>query len=74
MKMAITTDASRNDFTGLLWVILFIFVILKLIGIITWSWGLVLLPLWIWLFVLLCVVVYLLVFSSILHTLIKRRR
>lgn len=32
---------------GLLEVLLVVFIILKLIGTIDWSWGLVLLPLWI---------------------------
>jgi hypothetical protein len=33
---------------GILDVLLIVFVVLKLCGVITWSWWLVLSPLWIW--------------------------
>ena len=32
---------------GILLILLIIFIILKVIGVISWSWGIVLLPLWI---------------------------
>lgn len=34
---------------GFLGLLQIAFIVLKLCGVITWSWGLVLLPLWIWL-------------------------
>ena len=33
--------------TGLLDILLIIFIVLKLVGVITWSWWIVLIPLWI---------------------------
>ena len=45
---------------GLLGVLQVIFIVLKLVGTITWSWPVVLIPLWIWLGLLAIVITVLL--------------
>lgn len=37
----------NNTGVGILGVLLIIFVVLKLVGVVTWSWWVVLIPLWI---------------------------
>ena len=52
-------DSAKSGGMGLLGVLLIIFIVLKLVGVIDWSWWLVLIPLWIslGLFVLVFVIV-----------------
>ena len=45
-KKNITIDLNIS---GILSILLIMFIILKVAGVISWSWGIVLLPLWIWL-------------------------
>ena len=40
-------DSAKSGGMGLLGVLLVIFIVLKLVGVIDWSWWLVLIPLWI---------------------------
>lgn len=42
----ITIDFNIN---GIFAILLIMFIILKVTGVVSWSWGIVLLPLWIWL-------------------------
>lgn len=44
MKKNVTIDLNIS---GILSILLIIFIVLKVIGVISWSWGIVLLPLWI---------------------------
>ena len=44
MKKNVTIDLNIN---GILLILLIIFIVLKVVGVISWSWGIVLLPLWI---------------------------
>jgi len=52
-------DSVKSGGMGLLGVLLVIFIVLKLVGVIDWSWWLVLIPLWIslGLFVLVFVII-----------------
>ena len=38
---------ANNTGVGILGVLLIIFIVLKLVGVVTWSWWVVLIPLWI---------------------------
>lgn len=38
---------ANNTGVGILGVLLIIFIVLKLVGVVTWSWWIVLIPLWI---------------------------
>ena len=38
---------ASNTGVGILGVLLIIFIVLKLVGVVTWSWWIVLIPLWI---------------------------
>lgn len=38
---------TSNTGVGILGVLLIIFIVLKLVGVVTWSWWIVLIPLWI---------------------------
>ena len=44
MKKNVTIDLNIS---GILSILLIIFIVLKVVGVISWSWGIVLLPLWI---------------------------
>ena len=44
MKKNVTIDLNIS---GILSILLIIFIVLKVTGVISWSWGIVLLPLWI---------------------------
>ena len=44
MKKKVTIDLNIS---GILSILLIIFIVLKVVGVISWSWGIVLLPLWI---------------------------
>lgn len=50
---------------GLLDVLLVIFVVLKLLKVITWSWWLVLMPLWIGIGLLILVILYAIIVAAI---------
>ena len=45
-KKTVTIDLNIS---GILSILLIMFIILKVAGVISWSWGIVLLPLWVWL-------------------------
>ena len=45
-KKTVTIDLNIS---GILSILLIMFIILKVAGVVSWSWGIVLLPLWIWL-------------------------
>lgn len=38
---------ANNTGVGILGVLLIVFIVLKLVGVVTWSWWVVLIPLWI---------------------------
>lgn len=54
---------TSSSSIGLLDILLIIFIVLKIIGVITWSWWLVLIPLWIDLGVIAIFFVIALIFS-----------
>ncbi len=50
-------SSTRSGGVGFMGLLQVAFIVLKLVGVISWSWGLVLLPIWIGVFLLLCVIV-----------------
>lgn len=51
------SDTPKRTGAGILDILLIIFVVLKLIGVITWPWAVVLIPLWIGLGIIALVVI-----------------
>jgi hypothetical protein len=48
----------NNTGVGILGVLLIVFIVLKLVGVVTWSWWIVLIPLWIEIGLLIIVVLF----------------
>lgn len=58
-RTIVNSSSSGVGFLGLLQIV---FIVLKLLKVITWSWGLVLIPLW----VMLCGIIFIFIFAIVL--------